>query len=219
MKRYANDSITRAKPAKLGIAATLLGALAIIATSLLTSGERTGYASTADYLPNVTLINQNSRAVSLASLRGQPVLVGFIHTMCKGPCEMMTTKMRSVASALRPALPSDVTMLLITTDPADDQPPQLLQYAKSQGLSGKGWVLVTGSHDNITRVMRIYGVKHEDTDDAMMHVMKLFLIAPDGTIVHTYPGMKASPQSIASDIRTMSRRNPGPGSERVSAVH
>ncbi len=218
MKRSGSNSRTQVKRARLSVAAVVLGAAVMLATALVI-GERTAYASTADYLPNVTLINQNSASVSLASLRGKPVLVGFIHTMCKGPCEMMTTKMRSVASALRPAPASDVTMLLITTDPADDQPPQLLQYAKSQGLSGRGWVLVTGSHDNITRVMRIYGVKHEDTDDAMMHVMKLFLIAPNGTIVHTYPGMKASPQSIASDIRTMSRRNPGLGSERVSAVH
>jgi cytochrome oxidase Cu insertion factor (SCO1/SenC/PrrC family) len=186
------------------VLALVIGAIAIAAISL---GNTTGYSSTASYLPSITLIDQNSGAVSLASLRGKPVLVGFIHTMCKGPCEMMTAKMRSVASVLPPPSASDVTMLLITTDPSDDHPQQLRQYAKDQDLPSKGWILATGSHHNIRQVMRIYGVSHEDTDDSMMHVMKLFLIAPDGSVSHIYPGMKASPQAVALDIKALSHQN------------
>jgi protein SCO1/2 len=200
MKQHAGNSTTGTNP-WLRTGALVIGVIAIMATYMATAKA---HANAARYLPNITLIDQNSGALSLASLRGKPVLVGFIHTMCKGPCQMMTAKMRSVAAALPPPSASDVTMLLITTDPSDDQPAQLLQYAKNQELPAKGWILATGSHDNITRVMRIYGVSHEDTDDAMMHVMKLFLIAPDGSIVRTYPGMKASPQAVASDIRGLS---------------
>jgi protein SCO1 len=177
-----------------------------------------GYTSTTNYLPDIKLINQNSSDVSLASLRGKPVLVGFIHTMCKGVCQMMTAKMRSVVAALPSAPSSDVTMLLITTDPSDDRPLQLQQYAKNQDLPDKGWVLVTGSEDSIKRVMRIYGVSHEDTDDAMMHVMKLFLIAPDGSIVRVYPGMNASPEKVASDISALSRYRSAPP-ESSATVH
>jgi protein SCO1/2 len=182
----------------------LLGGLVVIGAFLINGAS--AYASKVNYLPDITLTNQNSRAISLSSLRGKPVLVGFIHTMCKGVCQMMTANMRSVASALPPA--TNVTMLLITTDPAEDQPPQLLQYAKNQDLAGKGWMLVTGPQDSIQHVMRLYGVKHEDTDDAMMHVMKLFLLAPGGTLAHIYPGMKISPQAVASAIETLSPRKP-----------
>jgi cytochrome oxidase Cu insertion factor (SCO1/SenC/PrrC family) len=191
-----------------------LGTLAVVLCCL----AAVGYATTTDYLPDIKLINQNSSELSLASLRGKPVLVGFVHTMCKGVCQMMTAKMRSVVSALPSAPSSDVTMLLITTDPSDDRPRQLQQYAKSQDLPGKGWVLVTGSEENIKRVMRIYGVSHQDSDDAMMHVMKLFLIAPDGSIAHVYPGMNASPQTVASDIRVLSRYRSAPP-ESSATVH
>jgi cytochrome oxidase Cu insertion factor (SCO1/SenC/PrrC family) len=180
-----------------------LGALAIVVCSLV-AVPLPRYASTANYLPDVALIDQSSTTVSLASFRGKPVLVGFIHTMCKGVCQMMTAKMRSVVSAMPAGHSSDVSMLLITTDPSDDQPQQLRQYAQSQDLPDKGWILVTGSQDNIRRVMRLYGVSHQDTDDAMMHVMKLFLIAPDGSIAHVYPGMTASPERVASDIGALS---------------
>jgi protein SCO1/2 len=187
----------------LNLSATMLGLIFMSATLLVSS--TTIYGSKVNYLPDISLTNQNSRSISLSSLRGKPVLVGFIHTMCKGVCQMMTANMRSVASALPPARATDVTMLLITTDPADDQPPELSLYAKNQDLSGRGWVLVTGSKARITQVMRLYGVKHEESDDAMMHVMKLFLLTPDGTLAHVYPGMKISPQTVAVDIETLSQ--------------
>lgn len=216
MKRLVSNSSRGTKSARLNIFALLPGIIFLIA-ALLSSGSR-GYASKVNYLPDIKLTNQNSQAMSLSSLRGQPVLVGFIHTMCKGVCQMMTANMRSVTLALPPATAAGVTMLLVTTDPAEDQPPQLLQYAKSQNLTGKQWILVTGPGDSIKRVMRLYGVKHEETDDAMMHVMKLFLLAPGGALAHVYPGMKVSPQTVASDIETLTHHNSNAASERPGAT-
>jgi cytochrome oxidase Cu insertion factor (SCO1/SenC/PrrC family) len=213
--RFVN-SISHTKFLTQNIFAILLGAVVVTAASLIDG--TISYANKVNYLPDIRLIDQNSEAISLSSLRRKPVLVGFIHTMCKGVCQMMTANMRSVASAVRPAGAGVVTMLLITTDPADDQPPQLLQYAKNESLTGKGWILVTGPADNIHQVMRLYGVKHEDADDAMMHVMKLFLVAPGGTLARTYPGMKVSAQTVASDIEVLSHSSSNTASDRLSAT-
>jgi cytochrome oxidase Cu insertion factor (SCO1/SenC/PrrC family) len=197
-----NNSTGQGRARSFNILAILFACL-IATTAFLASGT-SSTASKDSYLPDISLTDQNSRAISLSSLRGKPVLVGFIHTMCKGVCQMMTANMRSVASALPRSRAADVIMLLITTDPADDRPPQLLQYARNQDLSGKEWIILTGPEDRIERVMRLYGVKHEETDDAMMHVMKLFLVAPNGKLAHVYPGMKLSPQAVASDIEMLS---------------
>ena len=191
---------------------------AVVVVTGVSVGRTNCFASNANYLPDVTLTNQDSRAISLSSLRGEPVLVGFVHTMCKGVCQMMTSNMRSIASALPPASAAGVTMLLITTDPADDQPPQLLAYAKGQDLGGKKWLLVTGPKGSIKRVMRLYGVKHGDTDDSMTHVMKLFLIAPGGTLAHVYPGMQVSPQKVVSDIESLSNAHSAAMSESLGAA-
>ena len=216
MKRLLGNSTSSTASLRLNILAILLGAVVLAAA--FPADEAIGHASKLNYLPDITLTDQNSRAISLSSLRGQPVLVGFIHSMCKGVCQMMTANMRSVASALPSATAAGVTMLLITTDPAEDHPPQLLQYAKNQDLAGKRWILVTGPEDSIKQVMRLYGVKHEGTDDAMMHVMKLFLLAPGGTLAHVYPGMKVSPQTVASDIETLAHRNSNAASEHLGAA-
>ncbi|MBV8056141.1 MAG: SCO family protein [Deltaproteobacteria bacterium] len=218
MKRLVSNSKRRTKSARLNLLTLLLGI--IFLTAAFPASIATSYASKVNYLPDITLTNQNSQPVSLSSLRGQPVLVGFVHTMCKGVCQMMTANMRSVASALPPAAAAaGVTMLLITTDPAEDHPPQLLQYAKNQDLAGKRWILVTGPEDSIKRVMRLYGVKHEETDDAMMHVMKLFLLAPGGVLARVYPGMKIAPTEVASEIETLTHRSSDAASEGLGAAH
>jgi protein SCO1 len=159
----------------------------------------------ADYLPDVTLIDQHGAKVQLASLRGKPVLVGFIHTLCKGPCEMMTAKMHSVETSLNDQSRAGLNIISITTDPADDSPAELLKYSQSQGVTGERWLFLTGSHADIERLMHIYHVSHIDDDDAMMHVMKLFLVGPEGHLVGTYPGMDSNPKIIAADIEKYAR--------------
>jgi cytochrome oxidase Cu insertion factor (SCO1/SenC/PrrC family) len=207
MKPLTNNSTTQRRFRRLNNWSIMLAAA--IVTAAFGLSVTYSYASKVNYLPDITLTSQNSQSISLSSLRDQPVLVAFIHTMCKGVCQMMTGKMRSAAADLPSGAARGVTMLLITTDPGDDQPAQLLQYAKDEDLAGKGWILVTGPKASIRQVMRLYGVKHEETDDSMMHVMKLFLLAPGGSLAHIYPGMTVSPQTLASDIETLSHRSFG----------
>jgi cytochrome oxidase Cu insertion factor (SCO1/SenC/PrrC family) len=141
------------------------------------------------------------RSVSLASLRGRPVLVGFIHTDCKGPCELMTARMKRVAQSLGQRFDSKVTFVSITTDPDDDRPDQLLAYAKAQGANANGWLFLTGQPSEIRRILALYNVPHESEEDEMTHVSDLYLIAPNGWEMRQYHGMTIPPETVASDIR------------------
>ena len=159
-----------------------------------------------DYLPSVKLLDQNGTVVSLASLKGRPVLVGFIHTSCKGVCEMMTAKMKQVAQSLGTQFNSSVTMVSITTDPEEDTPAQLLKYAKAQGVNAGGWLFLTGKTRQIDRLLTLYDVPDEGPDEATTHVLDLFLVGPDGAGMRKYNGMSVSPDALASDIRSSGSR-------------
>jgi protein SCO1 len=171
-------------------AATLLLALPLVARAA---------ATPADGLPKVSLKDQNGKTISLASLKGKPALVAFIHTQCEGPCELITAEMKSVARNLGPRFKSEVTMVLITTEPNEDGSRELLAYAKKQGVNADGWVFLTGAAAEIRRLLALYGVAAED--DKSDHVLELFLLGADGAGVRRYSGVAAPPQAIASDIR------------------
>jgi cytochrome oxidase Cu insertion factor (SCO1/SenC/PrrC family) len=155
-----------------------------------------------NHLPDIPLVDQLGRPTSLAALKGKPVLIGFIHTDCQGPCELLTAKMKSLAGDLEPSFGSKVTMASITTDPAEDHPAQLAAYAKAQGTEGAGWVFLTGKPADVAHVLAIYGVPHSKPDDAMTHVSELHLIASDGREVHQCNGPQVKAATVAADIKS-----------------
>jgi len=164
-------------------------------------------AAATDYLPDAALVDQAGRPVSLAALKGKPVLVGFIHTSCGGVCELMTAKMKSVAQALDPSFSTKVTMVSVTTDPKEDGPAQLTAYAKAQGAVGQGWVFLTGPSAQIARVLKTYKVPQGDPGDETTHVLELYLIGPDGHELRQYNGTEIKAATVAADIRdAISRR-------------
>lgn len=160
-----------------------------------------------DYLPALPLVDQNGKSVLLSSVKGKPVLVGFIHTSCKGVCEMMTAKMRQVAHSLGAQFNSSVTMVSITTDPDDDDPAHLLKYAKAQRADTDGYLFLTGTQQQIDRLLNLYDVPEEGPDETMVHVLDLFLVAPDGSSMHKYNGMAVSADALASAIKSADARH------------
>lgn len=171
------------------------------------SGLRNNTAAQIDYLPALPLVDQNGKSILLSSVKGKPVLVGFIHTSCKGVCEMMTAKMRQVAHSLGAQFDSSVTMVSISTDPDDDSPGQLLKYAKAQGANGDGYLFLTGAHQQIDRLLKLYDVPEDGPDEATVHVLDLFLVAPDGSSMHKYNGMAVSADTLASAIKNADARH------------
>ena len=106
-------------------------------------------------LPDVSLIDQHGSAVSLASLKGKPVLIDFIYTSCASTCPMLTSKMAAIAQKLGPALGADVTIVSISLDPEHDTPAELAKYAKSHGASENGWLFLTGPPAKIDQVLGV----------------------------------------------------------------
>jgi len=206
------DSIASARRMIRRAAVALCLASALLTAALLPSSAASEpanpAATTAGALPPVTLTDQNGKAVALASLRGTPILLGFVHTSCKGPCEMMTAKMKLVGEKLASHPDTRLTMVTVTTDPDHDAPAQMLAYAKAQGANQPGWLFLSGKPANVRRVLAAYGIAHDESEeDEMTHVLDLFLIAPDGATVRHYHGTEISPETIASDIRkTLARR-------------
>ena len=73
-------------------------------------------------LPNVSVIDDHGRPVSLASLKGKVVLLDFIHIGCPGVCATLVSKFGEVADSLKPELGSKVVLLSVTNDPEHDRP-------------------------------------------------------------------------------------------------
>lgn len=174
-------------------------------------GERGGFAvsNSSDCLPDITLVDQHGRSVSLASLKGKPVLFDFIYTSCPGPCLLLTAQMKQVANRLGPRLGTEVRIVSITVDPEHDHPAQLLAFADKQGADVSGWLFLTGTPKQIEDVMARFNViRHREADGTVDHVLEFFLVDANGRELLQYIGQKAEPDRVASDMeRTAARAN------------
>ncbi len=161
-------------------------------------------------LPNVSVIDDHGRPVSLSSLKGKVVLLDFIHIGCPGVCATLVSKFGEVADSLKPELGSKVILLSVTNDPEHDRPDQLLALARSSDADLDGWLFVTGKPTDVARVIKAFGVNNERMPDGSpAHITQVFLLGTDGQKKREYRGMLMKPQAVVSQIRDAMTRVQG----------
>jgi protein SCO1/2 len=153
-------------------------------------------------LPNISVIDDHGRPVSLSSLKGKVVLLDFIHIGCPGVCATLVSKFGEVADSLKPELGSKVVLLSVTNDPEHDRPEQLLALARSSDADLDGWLFVTGKPTDVDRVIKAFGVNNERMPDGSpAHITQVFLLGTDGQKKREYRGMLMKPQAVVLQIR------------------
>jgi protein SCO1 len=176
----------------------------VITSSLLVAAgcHRGSSDEAANCLTDTTLVDQNGNKVSLASLKGKPLVVDFIYTSCPGPCLMETAKLANVALRLGPDLGSKVMIVSISVDPEHDGPKQLLDYSRQQGADEKGWYFLTGGPGDIDQALAGFKLSRQIMPDGSVgHLVDMMLIGPDGRLVHEYNGEVVKAQDIVEDVR------------------
>jgi protein SCO1/2 len=154
-----------------------------------------------DCLPAVSLLDQHGASVSLASLKGKPVLIDFIYTSCASTCPLLTAKMAAIAHQLGPALGADVTIVSITLDPEHDRPAELAKYAKSHDADQNGWIFLTGTPAQIDQVLAQFKLRRtRESDGTITHSIEAFLLGPDGHQIRQYSALDVSPDAVAADV-------------------
>jgi cytochrome oxidase Cu insertion factor (SCO1/SenC/PrrC family) len=98
-------------------------------------------------LPSVPLVNQAGRTVSLSQYQGKVVVLASFLTECQETCPLVAAALLQLQHLLdQDHLQSQVQILEVSQDPADDTPAILTKYQKYFGLP---WPLLTGTQANI----------------------------------------------------------------------
>lgn len=103
--------------------------------------------------PAFELTSHRGNAVSLAELRGRPVLLFFGFTRCPDVCPLTLARIQRVLEDADIG-ESDITVALITVDPEHDAPDVLARYVEQFGPTVLG---LTGPPAELERIMAEYG--------------------------------------------------------------
>jgi len=141
---------------KTMFAALLMLALTIASTAANAGGSK--YKRTVERytMPDVTLINQDGKPVRLKSITesDKPVVVDFIYGTCTTICPVLSAGYVNLQNRIGPA-GNAPRLISITIDPEHDTPQVLKEYLKRYRAK-PGWEFLTGSRQDIDRVMKAF---------------------------------------------------------------
>jgi protein SCO1/2 len=126
--------------------------------------------------PDVSLRDQTGRLVTLASLRGRPVVLTFLDSQCKSSCPIegrqLGSVLRRLPAAQRPAL------VIVSVNHAGDTPAGIRHALAEWDLNGSWAVhwLNARTRAQLASVWRAYGVRVIPTSNDVVHSLTLYLI-------------------------------------------
>jgi protein SCO1/2 len=166
-------------------------------------------------VPNLTLVNQDGKQISLQQYRGRTLVITFIYTRCPLPdyCTLMSNNFAEITRELKksPELGARARLLSITLDPKHDTPKVLRSYgAAHTGNYGNEtfaqWEFATGTPEEIQRAANFFGMSYKQDGDQITHALRTAVIAPDGKLYKMYRGNEWKPADVVRDLRDLQSR-------------
>jgi len=160
-----------------------------------------------------SLTDQNGRPVTLASLRGKVVLLGFLDPVCTVDCPLMGQEFRQ-ASQLLAADTSHVELVAVNYNPLDTQAGYLQAFDRQEGLNTvSNWLYLTGTRTQLQQVWHAYGLPVEILPAGSMigHGDYAFVIDQNGHLRRELdfdpgPGTQATKSSFAAELTDAARQ-------------
>jgi cytochrome oxidase Cu insertion factor (SCO1/SenC/PrrC family) len=129
--------------------------------------------------PGFALRDQTGASVSLAALRGRPVLLTFLDSQCKQQCPIQGRQLASILRRL-PAAQRPV-LVVVTVDPSGDTPAGIRHAMTEWGLAGPwSWYWLNGAQRRLAVVWHFYGIRVDPSSGDIVHSLVLYLIDRDG---------------------------------------
>ncbi len=153
--------------------------------------------------PDFQLADQGGRPVSLASLRGSPVMLAFLSSRCRLGCARKVQTLRIalglLPSAARPAL------VIVSLDPAERPESARAAVARWGLASAADWHWLLGTREQLASVWTAYRIGAGRTERPAANKTPVYLIDRNGFeragLLYPFP-----PGWPAGDLRILSRR-------------
>lgn len=131
------------------------------------------------YELSVPLSTSDGRQVQLDVHRGRPTLVSMFYASCHSACPMLVQRVQAFEESLDPDARGRLRVLLVSLDPARDDPAALADAASRYQVDPARWVLATPPADRVREVAAVLGIQYKPAADGEMHHSSI-LVLVDG---------------------------------------
>jgi protein SCO1 len=181
-------------------------ALLLLAAGAVAAPKQAPLPRDSVYQLPAKLTDQAGKTWDWRSKRGTPQVVAMFYTSCQYVCPLIVDSGKAVEHALSPEQRAKLGILLISMDPARDDPAALMSVARKRKLDPARWSLASPAPDNVRGVAGVLGVRYRQlADGEFNHTSALVLLDRDGRVVARTEqiGSRVDPEFIAEVRRVL----------------
>lgn len=157
------------------------------------------------YQLDSTWTNDAGQSVSLASLRGRPVVVAMFFANCEYACPILVSDMQRLRDQLPPNVRARAQFVLVSFDSVRDTPAALKAYRQRDHLDGS-WTLLHGDAAAVQELAMVLGVKYkEDAKGQFSHSNLITVLNDDGEIAFQRAGLAGDVSEAAKAVAVAAR--------------
>lgn len=158
-----------------------------------------------DPIPDFQFVDQDSQAVTAATVQGKVHIVDFFFTSCPTICPIMKTEMLKVYEVYKDE--PDFIMVSHSIDTRHDSVAVLHDYAERLGVSADRWRFVTGEKEEIFGMAEKYLIsvaEDEEMPGGLTHSGKIILLDENRDIRGYFDGTdEGDTEKMIKDIQLL----------------
>ena len=147
------------------------------------------------------LTDQAGGTADWRALRGKPRVVSMFYTSCQYICPLIVDSGKAIEHQLSPAERGRIGIVLISMDPARDDPAALKKVAELRKLDTTRWTLASPPAGEVRAVAGVLGIRYRLlADGEFNHSSALILVDANGRILARTEqiGSKPDPAFVAA---------------------
>lgn len=194
------------KPMRPLLACLVLVAFGALGTSAIAAPANAPLPMDSAYQLPLALTDQHGKTWDWRGKRGRPQLVAMFYTSCQYVCPLIVDSGKAVEKSLAPAERAKLGILLISMDPATDDPAALMSVASKRRLDPAHWSLASPKPGEVRSVAGVLGVRYRELADGNFnHTSALVLLDREGRIVARTEqvGSRVDPEFLTQVRRTL----------------
>jgi protein SCO1/2 len=164
-------------------------------------------------------IDSDGKRVTLNDFRGKPLVLSMIYTSCYQICPMTTRHLSSVVEKARETLGEDsFSVAIIGFDTQFDTPDKMKNFADKQGISGKGWNLLSMAEEDVEALSKDIGFVYYPSSNGFDHIIQATIVDASGKLYRQVYGQTFSTPLLVDPLIELVLGRPQPAQSHLSSL-
>ncbi|MCP4183801.1 MAG: SCO family protein [Hyphomicrobiales bacterium] len=155
-------------------------------------------------LPELTFVDTQDNNVTLAELRGKPLLISLIYTGCTDTCPVIIEKLHQTVEVAQEALGWDsFVVVTIGFDARHDTPDRMRSFARMHGVDLPNWLFLSGSQVLIQNLADATGFTFVPSAGGFDHTSQITVVDAEGKIYQQIRGEEFDSPTIVEPLKDL----------------